>query len=133
MYFNDRISKFSSLLQVLVDAPVIAFINLKPADLPTKPGVYRIFETDDELPATIYVGESENLSNRIYGNHLMGNTEASTLKKKLVKSGKFTDTKAVKEFLRAECSLQYVVLLEQKERIMFEHYAVAMLEPRFND
>ncbi len=133
MYFNERISKFSSLLQELVEAPVIAFINLKPSDLPTQPGVYRIFETVDESQATIYIGRSENLSNRIYRNHLMGNTEASTLKKKLVKSGKFTDAKAVKPFLRQECSLQYVVLLDQKERIMFEHFSVALLEPRFND
>jgi excinuclease UvrABC nuclease subunit len=133
MYFNERILIFSSLLQELVDAPVIAFINLKSSTLPTKPGVYRIFETNDELPTTIYVGESENLSNRIYGNHLMGNTEASTLKRKLVKSGKYTNSEAVRAYLRQECSLQYVVLLNHKEKILFEHFAIAMLEPLLND
>jgi hypothetical protein len=125
--------KYSALLQVMLEAPKIAFEELKPSALPQSPGVYRIFETCAKFRETVYIGESKNLRNRIYRSHLMGTTRVSTLKKKLVASGKYPDAAAVKAYLRHDCSIQCVIIPRKRERMRFEHFAVAMLGPCFND
>jgi hypothetical protein len=115
--FEGQDRKFSALLRALPDAPKIAFQGLKPSALPESPGVYRIFETSATFPETVYIGESENLRNRIYRSHLMGNTTVSTLKRKLVTSGRYPDTAAVKAYLRHDCSVQRNVSMVFGHRI----------------
>ena len=133
MDFQSQNLRFATLLRALLQGPSISFGGLKPSSLPESPGVYRIFETSAVFPATVYVGETENLRNRIYRSHLMGNTTVSTIKKKLVSSGRYADASAVKSYLRHDCSVQFIEVAAERDRMRFEHFAVAMLGPYFND
>ena len=133
MEFQFQIGKFSDLLQRMLESPRISFRDLKPTSLPASPGVYRIFETSAVFPSTVYVGESESLRNRIYRSHLMGNTTVSTMKRKLVTSGRYRNAADVKAYLRQDCSLQFLLVPSERERMRLEHFAVAMLGPYLND
>ena len=133
MEFRGQIAKYSQLLDQLLVSARLAFEDLKPSSLPASPGVYRIFDTSAVFPATVYVGQSESLRNRVYRSHLMGNTTVSTLKRKLVNSGRYHSAAEVKAYLRHDCSVQVLIVPSERERMWFEHYAVAMLHPYFND
>ena len=126
------IARYKELLQTLLASPVFPFDdNLRNA-LPTAGGVYRIFETH-RLENSVYIGKSTNLQNRIYGNHLMGNRRASTLKRKFIESGRYADENAVKHYLREKCSVQFITVDDDAERTSLEHFAVAIVRPAFND
>jgi len=130
--FRAQVAYLADLLHRLVGAEPIPFADVVPSVLPPKPGVYRIFETG--LPHdTVYLGQSDSLRARLYGSHLMGNVSASTLKKKLLRQGRYPDTSAVKGYLRHDCSLQYLIVDAAVERVRLEHFAIAVLKPWFND
>lgn len=97
------INKLGSLLEELLTSNAIPYTDLVPSSLPDEPGVYRIFENDADSSETIYVGESTNLSNRIYA-HLMANRRASTLKNKLIRDADYSTEDEVKGYLRTSCS-----------------------------
>jgi len=102
-------------------------------NLPTHGGVYRIIEKANDSVQTIYVGQSISLRKRIYRNHLMGSRRTSTLKNKLIKSGRFLNENEVKNHLREYCAVQFVVIEDESERLSFEHFAIAVLQPPIND
>jgi hypothetical protein len=94
--------------------------------------VYRILEKAAGWQSSVYVGKSGNLRRRIYGNHFMGNRGASILKRKLIRDGLYPDENAVKEYLSDRCLVQSLVV-DDYDRAYFEHFAVAILRPRYND
>ncbi len=130
---DNIINEYKNLLQTLLLNPQLPFDNALHRSLPEKGGVYRIFEKDQSWQSSVYVGKTSNLSNRIYTNHLMGNKDASTLKKKLIKSGKFADKNDVKSYLQSKCLVQYVEVSDELYRTFFEHFAVSVLKPKYND
>jgi len=75
---------------------------------------------------TIYIGATTNLSNRLY-QHLMANRRASTLKNKLINKGGFVSEDSVKDYLRKECVIQFIIISDPEERTLFEHLAIAIL------
>jgi len=84
------IQKYRTLLGALLESEFLAFNSEKfRAMLPERGGVYHIIESNNDLFDTIYIGQSNNLQNRIYRSHLMGNRQVSTLKNKLIKNGMF--------------------------------------------
>jgi len=95
--------------------------------------VYRISEKTSDWQRSVYVGQSSNLQRRIYNYHLMGTRHVSTLRRKLIKSDRYADDNAVKQYLRDECLVQFVTMPEDNERTSFEHFAVTVLKPRYND
>lgn len=101
--------------------------------LPSEGGVYRIFEKGADWRSSVYVGKSGNLQNRIYRSHLMGNQSVSPLKRKLIQDGRCTDEKAVKRYLRDNCMIQFVLINDEAERMWFEHFAIAVLKPLYDD
>lgn len=123
---------YQELLRELLGRRPVPFDgNLRNA-LPTRGGVYRILETGAGWQSSVYVGKSGNLRERTYSNHFMGNRRASTLKRKLILDGLYADENAVKEYLKERCSVQFLIV-EEDERAHFEHFAVAILRPRYND
>ncbi len=130
--FED-IARYTKLLQDLLASPRRPFDGALRRALPSNGGVYRIVESESDEQATMYVGLSSNLQNRIYRSHLMGNRTVSTLKHKLIQNGTYVDEIAVKEYLCAKCSVQFIELEDAAERNLFEHFAIAILRPAFND
>jgi hypothetical protein len=129
---EERIRKYSNLLKAMLAEPTFPCSKVTPSSAPYKPGVHRVFRGSSEPSENVYVAETTNLAERIY-QHLMANRRASTLKDKLITRGGMRNEDAVKHFLRQECAVQYVVVPDEKERIGFEHFAIAILQPQFND
>lgn len=131
MNFDSHLPRLLELLHDLTSARALPFHKLVPGALPPRPGVYRIFETS--LPSgTVYVGRTVNLRGRIYRSHLMGNQGVSTLKRKLLKQGRYPAASDVKAYLRQDCSVQLLVLESDVERLRLEHFAIALLRPWYN-
>ena len=88
----------------------ISFSELKPSDLPEKPGVYAIFCKDTE--ETLYVGRTKNIRQRLYNNHLHGPFTNARLKKYLVEDPNepdIPDIATAKQYLLDNCYFQYTV------------------------
>ena len=131
---EETILRLTKLLHTFLDSPVIPFDHNLKHSLPKNGGVYRLFETQNlDWQNSIYIGKSIDLQRRIYTNHLMGNRQASTLKRKMIKSGEYIGEIAVKKYLIEKCSLQVITIEDVSERIAFEHFAIAILKPIFND
>ena len=101
--------------------------------LPTQSGVYRIFGRKADWNKSIYVGGSNDLLQRIFHNHLMGGKASSTLKKKLINDLGLKDAKAVKNYLKRHCALQFIVVKNKKEIKFIEHFLISILRPKYND
>ncbi|MCK4404800.1 MAG: hypothetical protein KAW02_06880 [candidate division Zixibacteria bacterium] len=101
--------------------------------LPKESGVYRIFEKKSEWNKSIYLGKTGNLLQRIYHNHLMGDKQASSVKRKLIANFGLRDEKAVKDYLKRRCSLQFIVIKNRNEIKFVEHFLISILRPKYND
>ena len=130
---DSILAEYKSLLMNLLSSSQVPFDNSLHGFLPEEGGVYRIFEKGSVWQSSVYVGKTTDLRNRIYKNHFMGNREASTLKRKLIRTGQFNDERAVKQFLQDRCLVQYVIVTDKRLRNFLEHFAVSVLKPQFND
>ena len=132
MDVESRIPQLLDLLGQLLAAESIPFGHIVPNSLPAKPGVYRIFET--ALPSdTVYIGRTVSLRSRIYRSHLMGNRGVSTLKRKLIRDGRYPAETDVKAYIRHDCCVQYIIIPAAVDRIRLEHFGIALLRPWYND
>ncbi len=130
---NEAIQHYLSRLLTLVSSTQIPFIGNLYGTLPTVGGIYRIFEFGADWSSSIYVGETGNLQNRVYHNLLMGNRQVHTLKSKLIATGEFQNEDVVKQYLNDRCLIQICQLADERERSLFEHFAIAILKPKYND
>ncbi len=121
------------MLEELLTSNPIRFDQRLHSSLPNKSGVYRIFEIISQDFKSVYVGKSVDLQNRIHGNHLMGNRRGSTLKRKLIENNIFLDEEAVKNYLKHKCLVQYILVPDDCTLNGFEHFAIAILQPKIND
>jgi len=126
------IQKYIEKLLTLISSCPISFDKLLPRNLPASGGVYRIFENSSDWSKTIYVGSTKNLRKRIYRNLFMGNPRVHTLKHKLISAG-FTKARTVEQYLKSNCRIQYLKISNERERKLFEHFAISILEPKYND
>lgn len=101
--------------------------------LPTNGGVYRIVEDGSATGKSVYVGKAGNLRQRICTSLLKGNPQAHTLKRKLMDRAGYGNQQAARRYLQARCRVQYLELPDQSERGFFEHFAISVLQPKFND
>ncbi|MDH4136353.1 MAG: GIY-YIG nuclease family protein [Anaerolineae bacterium] len=130
---DSIIAEYKALLVTLISNPQQPFDETLRGSLPQDGGVYRIFEKGSGWQSSVYVGKTTRLRGRIYRDHLMGNRRASTLKRKLIASGQFSDEEAVKQYLKDRCLVQYMTISDEALRTSFEHFAVGILKPQFND
>jgi excinuclease UvrABC nuclease subunit len=95
--------------------------------------VYCVSERTGNAVEVIYIGKSKDLRNRIYKNHLIGSRRFSTLKRKIIQSEGFSNDADVENYLRERCAVQFVIIEDELERNFFEHFAIAIFRPKFND
>jgi hypothetical protein len=74
-------------LQELLESEKLPFNNGLREKLPKNAGVYRNSEYRSDDTKSVYVGQTRNLRQRIWGDHVIGDRIASTLKRKLIKAG----------------------------------------------
>jgi hypothetical protein len=130
---EDIFRPYKELLQTLVESFSHPFDKNLYGNLPSEGGIYRIFEKGADWQDSVYIGKSFDLQKRIYKNHFMGDRKASSLKRKLIKIAEFADEKAVKQYLKEKCLVQFVLIRDKAERTWFEHFSIAVLKPRIND
>lgn len=126
-YYIDIFKKFLS-------NDKIEFSNDMQGDLQNISGVYRIIEkSGNGSEQTIYIGESSDLQRRLYSDLLKGNSKSHTLIKKLIKKGLYANAEGVKMFLKSKCSCQFQIIKKERERKFFEHFAISIFRPTYND
>ena len=126
------IARHEKLLHELLESPALPFDENLHSALPFGGGVYRIFQKGSNWSSSEYVGRTGNLHERVYCNHFMGNRRASALKKKLIDQRVELDEEGVKQYMKRQCSVQFLII-EESQALSFEHFALAILRPKYND
>lgn len=127
---NQRTEACKDWLAHLLSKPKLTFDSSLDLLLPKEGGVYHIAEKGAEK-RSLYVGETDNLRNRILRDHL--NKRNSALKKKLIKSRRFKSEKRAKRYLQKRCFVQYVLIKDERFRTLVKHFVISVLNPKLND
>jgi len=118
-------------LQHLLDSPTHEFSSSDRRSIPDVPGVYVIYDKTGKQ--ILYIGESDNMRRRLFGDHRAGNRRGSAFRKALSRWEKMEDEKEIREYIIQNCSFQVLPVPDKLERKRFEHFAIAVLNPRLND
>ena len=135
MYHADSVLWMSKLwhgLHELMTAAPVSFSDLTPAKVPVKTGVYLVMGDEGEGEEPYYIGRSGNLQERLYRNHLMGNEQASSLKKHVIADGRATDKEEAKQFLQRHCTARWIEVEEPRSCSALEAFCTAILTPKYN-
>jgi len=108
---SDRLEVAKKWLEKLLANEKYYFLALKPSIIADKiAGVYAIFDTN--TGEALYVGRTTNIRNRLYLNHLQGNSSTARLKKYIVEDEKiFPNIKNYEDakiWINKNCYFQYV-------------------------
>jgi len=122
--YRDRLSN-------LLDRPTYEFSRSDRRDIPDVPGVYIIY--DKTAKQILYVGESDNVRRRLFGDHRSGNRRGSAFRRALSRWRKMEDEKEIREYIIQNCSFQVLPVPDKLRRKRFEHFAIAVLSPLLND
>ena len=108
MELQDVYKTGQVIVDIFLSGSKYYFSDLKPSEIPDKPGVYAIYNSSE----TLYVGRSKNLRQRLYRNHLMGSLSNARLKKYLIGDNDcFPDISTpleAKKYLIEHCYLQFM-------------------------
>jgi hypothetical protein len=124
-----RIERLKSFLIEIIGEKEHSFSERK---IPKSPGIYLIIKKDTN--DIIYVGETENLRQRIVDNLISGDRQAHTLRKKLAKTYNLKTENEITDFLKENFAFKFKETnIEPKERKAVEHFLIAVINPLFND
>ena len=126
---EKRCKRLLEDMEDYLDIKPMKFCDLVYRDIPETSGIYIISERD--IDNIVYIGLSANLRDRIYRNHLMGDSAASSLKRKLMKLKKLTRQQA-KDYIKKYLFVRFKSIPE-KEVKKIEHFMIAVLNPKYND
>jgi excinuclease UvrABC nuclease subunit len=130
---NEIIAKYSKMLIDLTYGEKIRFHPSMGDVLPRKGGVYRISKFENDKETSLFVGSSSDLRRRIHNNHNIGTKNVSIFRTKLLRQESIRSELEVLRYLHTSCSVQYILIPDHREMKMFEHFAIAVLQPIFND
>jgi len=133
---RKRIAKHSALLRELGKTQSLRFDSKMLAILrgsyKKKGGLYQVINMRGGNSRIIYVGKSKNLLQRIYNDLRCGNKERHPLTLKL-SSQRHGNVKAAREYLKSFCKVQLLEVRTPSTRTSLEHFAIAVLDPKYND
>jgi exonuclease I len=127
----NRVFELSKWLDNLLRSERKGFSFLAPSDIPSEGGIYIISDLSKDQEEFVYVGQSSNLSQRLYTNQLQGDHAASQIKNALVHFNRTKDLSAAKDYLMKNCAVRIDVVPDYREREMREGFAKAILKPEF--
>ncbi len=130
---NEIIAKYSKMLIDLTYSEKLRFSSTLGDELPREAGVYRIFKFDEDDEISIFVGRSDDLRRRIHRNHHIGTKSVSIFRTKLLRQKNIQNELQVTKYLHKSCGVQFILIPDLRETIMFEHFAIAVLQPIYND
>lgn len=152
--YTERSKNLIQWMEKITTATVYSFLSLVPRQLQhvkEVPGVYMI--SNIQTKEVLYIGQTTNLQRRMYTNQLMGNINSSSIKRflstdQLLKefisdSGERwhdpeesedhlkKNVDLAKQYLKEKCQLQFVVILDARERTLIRNGLSYALNVRF--
>lgn len=132
MIDHQRIFELTKWLSEVLSRDSIKFDSITPSAIPSDGGIYFISDLSQNKEEIIYVGQSGNLSQRIYTSQLQGDEMASQIKVALIEHKIAKDLISAKDYLREFCAVWFDVVPDYREREMREGFAKAVLKPQFS-
>ncbi len=132
MINHQRIFDLTKWLDEVLTRDSVKFDSITPSAIPSDGGIYFISDLSQRNEEIIYIGQSSNLSQRVYTNQLQGDKMASQIKIALIKHGRAKDLDSAKDYLRKFCAVRFDVVPDYREREMREGFAKAVLKPEFS-
>ncbi|MGA2285410.1 MAG: GIY-YIG nuclease family protein [Dehalococcoidia bacterium] len=123
---DARLVAFMASLHRLLRSDSLSFAH---ADIPPRPGIYVIYD-GSERP--YYVGQSRNLRRRLLVDHRRGNGKANIFRRKLAMLERLEGEPAVTLYITERCSIRFMEVDSDGERLEMEHFATALLSPVLN-
>jgi hypothetical protein len=127
-YLHETTKLLIAKLDPLLKQEKRSYAEATPALFPNEPGVYVITSGWDVMRA----GKTTSLRQRLYSNHLMGD-QPGNLRAQLVRSGMCSDLVSAKAWIRANCTVQFLVIEDEAERSQIEHFMLSVVQPKFCD
>jgi len=121
-----RADAFMRSLYRLLGSTPLSFAD---ADIPERPGIYVIYGIAEQ---PYYIGQSGNLRRRLLVDHRKGNGKSSIFRRKLARIKQLESERAVTSYIVEKCSLRFLELESEWERLKLEHFATAILSPVLN-
>jgi len=97
--------------------------------IPEQPGIYIIF---DRAGQPCYIGQSGNLRRRLLVDHRKGNGKSNVFRRKLARLKRLDSEPAITSYIVENCSLRFLEVESEWERLELEHFATAILAPVLN-
>ena len=127
--YENVVSEYFGIMQDFLAQPNHSFTYVS-ASIPAMPGVYII--NDNSKKQIIYVGRTKNLRRRLMGDHKRGNIEGSQFRKALGQTLGTKSEEEISEYIRKNCSFQFLLIPNFQETIRLEHFTTAILAPVLN-
>lgn len=136
MNIGHRLQKAKEIHEELISCERYEFSSFNPSMISDNtPGVYAIY--DKGTNETMYVGKTTNLRQRLYNNHLMGPLANARLKKYIIDDDvnfpHINDKDAAKQWIKDNCSFQFIVAEDYRERGHIEGLISFLLDTRYVD
>jgi len=129
---DSNISKNRKFLDDLLVSSSYSFDSKLRSTLPEKPGIYIIIDLGGEVLRAGSTKTSNSLRQRIYQNHLMGN-QTGNIRHQLVANGICDNLDEAKTFLKHNCKVQWIEIIDSDDRKWAEHFMLSTLQPKFSD
>ncbi len=132
----ERLDQEKWLLDDLLAVPEVPFDERLHGRLPQSPGIYVIKIRGTKPGQYLRAGRTkragEGLLQRVYRNHLHGH-QSGNLRSQLVRSGWCESLDAAKKWMRENCTVQFLVIQDERERRWAEYFMLSILRPEFCD
>lgn len=125
---EDVARDYVNKVRELLEGKEICFSNVATSEVPEAPGVYVIFNEQNEV---IYVGRTINLRRRLLREHRRGNVNGSQFRRALSRNFGFESEDQISGYID-QCTFKFKIIEDSKERIRLEHFAIAVLAPILN-
>ncbi|MBC8521052.1 MAG: hypothetical protein H8D26_03555 [Methanomicrobia archaeon] len=132
MVDHQRIFDLTKWLDEVLSRDPVKFDSITPSTIPSDGGIYFISDLSQRSEEIIYIGQTSNLSQRVYTNQLHGDKMASQIKMAFIKHGRAKDLDSAKDYLRKFCAVRFDVVHDYREREMREGFSKAVLKPQFS-
>jgi hypothetical protein len=133
--FQQRVEELKGVLDSLLAATPHSFDQSLRSNLPEEPGLYMIFTSGNGPEEVLRAGRTSGaggLRQRVYQNHLMGD-QSGNLRAQLVRAQVCRDLIEAKTWVRANCSVKFLVVKDEDTLKWGEHFILSVLRPRFSD
>lgn len=129
MAINTSVTLLSESLNILVNSDKYEFSDLQSITIPTKPGLYAIYDSSGEH--LLYIGESRSLRRRLLSDHLKGDKIGSSFRRNISQWLDVSEEVEISDYISHNCQFQFFQC-DLKEAKRLEHFAIAVLEPILN-